>query len=632
MMITGKPTQTRIEQHMENNAQHLPHPLDKYLTKKIREKIEQDFYTKINEQARLDNALRDPDFKTNPLEHVIMLADHGIMHVRDVADRVLHILSAQNGIHFPERAFSRLELMKGYGVMIAYLHDIGMIDATIKGRDMHPEFSAHAVYNDKFEDDLNQIWEENSGNLPWHLAKLSYKGLLKQPPRTILREMLALTCAHSSYCISTSVLNHPDALRREMLEILSHSLPYLWYQKQLNLAREKLIQTAKDADNYDAVFTAEKQAQADLDSAMKTGQISEKLNSLVELYYKDFNHEAYQWLIDDHPEIQELREDVIDTLRVLRSANAFRQRGSRLRSSGNYQIFLDQVTGNAIYSIIHHDQTFLLEAKKTVVAGEANIAATDFTEEGDLRIAFHRGTFMDPAALERVTFNVAVTINNVQDEMIESYSRPEGAPSSADYHKKHDPVYILLESTDDNPHFTGLVAQQLEYLNPALKGRIILVPSLQNTSVLERDRYLQAKELDWSLKERHDLLEKIEKSGHKIEKMDVDLAFSNVKLTDLNAGDRLIEARAPSSFVYIPLSEGLIGYPADGYQPFYSHAWVPLGNIGVIRGDIRSATIIAEQKMQVLIVPKETYLKHWHFTYSEDEFIKLINDPTKFSK
>ncbi len=617
---------------MENNAQGTSHPLDKYLTKKIREKIEQDYYAKINEQARLDNALRDSDFKSNPLEHVIMLADHGIMHVRDVADRVLHILNTQNGIHFPQRSFNRLELMKGYGVMTAYLHDIGMVDASIKGRDMHSEYSAQAVYSDKFENDLNQIWEENSGNIPWHLAKLSYKGLLKQPPRTILREMLALTCAHSSYCISTIVLNHPEALRREMLEILSHSLSYLWYQKQLNFSRSKLVQTAKDADNFETVLADEKQAQSAMDDAMKAGQISEKLNNFLELYYKDFQHEAFQWLVDDNSEIQELREDIIDTLRVLRSANAFRQRGSRLRSSGNYQIFLDQVTGNAIYSIIHHDQTFLLEAKKTTVAGEANIAATDFTEEGDLRVAFHRGTFMDPSALERVTFNVAVAINGVQEEMIESFSRPEGSPASADYHKKHDPVYILLESTDDNPHFTALVAQQMEYLNPQLKGRILLVPSLQNTSGLERDRYLQAKELDWSLKEKHDLLEKIEKSGHKIEKMDPEQAFSNVKLIELNPRDKLIESGAPSSFVYIPLSEGLVGYPADGYQPFHSHAWVPLGNIGVIRGDIRSATIIAEQKMQLLIVPKETYLKHWHFTYSEDEFIKLINDPIKFNK
>ncbi len=617
---------------MENQAHNSSQLLDKYLTKKIREKIEQDYYSKINDQARLDNALRDPDFKTNPLEHVIMLADHGIMHVRDISERVLHILNTQNGIHFPLRAVNHLELMKGYGVMVSYLHDIGMVDTTIKGRDMHAEYSAHAVYGDKFEEDLNQIWEENSGNIPWHLAKLSYKGLLKQPPRTILREMLALTCAHSSYCISTTVLNHPDALRREMIEILSHSLPYLWYQKKLNFARAKLVQTEKNADNYQTVLNEEKQAQLDLENAMKTGQISEKINNFVELYYKDFTHEAYQWLVDEHTELQELRDDVIDTLRALRSANAFRQRGSRLRSSGNYQIFLDQVTGNAIYSIIHHDQNFLLEAKKTTIAGDANIAATDFTEDGDLRVAFHRGTFMDATALERVTFNVAVTINGLHEEMVESFSRPEGAPASADYHKKHQSINILLESTDDNPHFTSLIAQQLEYMDPSLKGKIILVPSLQNTSPLERDRYLQAKDLEWTFKEKQDLLEKIEKSGHKIEKMDPEDAFTNVKLSDLNPGERLIEAGASSSFVYVPLAEGLIGYPVDGYQPFYSHVWVPLGNIGVIRGDIRSATIIAEQKLQVLIIPKETYLKNWHFTYSEEEFVKLINDPTKFNK
>lgn len=609
---------------MDNEGQTTVSQLDKYLPEKIRHKIELDYYTKITEQARLEVIMRDPDFLQNPLDHITLLANHGIVHVRAVAMSVLNILNTMNGIHFPARLSNRLEFMKGYGVLVAFLHEIGMIDASIQGHDMHPEYSAQAIYGDLFDENLTRIWEENCGNIPWRLAKLSYQGLLHQPPKTILREMCALTCAHTPDCIPTSILSHPEALRREIQIILRHSLPYLWYQKQLNEARAKLVSMTHNSDQYESVVTAEKYAQAEFDKALASGKISDKNNSFLELYYKDFAKESFQWLVDEHPELQELRDDVIDTLRALRAANASRDHGLGLRSSGSYQIFLDQVTGNAIYSIALRDQTFLLESANTTVVGDVNITGTHFTEEGDLRIAFHRGLFMDPKAVERVSFNVAIVINEVQSNMIDAFARPEGTPTSADYHKKHQPVNLLLENTDDNPHFTAIVAQQLETLNPDLKHRIRLVPSLQEILPAERERYLAAKEVDWDLKTRIDVLQKISKSGHKIEKMDPNLAFSNVRTIDLLPGERLIEAGSRSSFVYIPLAEGLVGYPMEGFQPFYSHAWVPLGNIGVIRGDIRSATILAEQQLQLLIIPKETYLKYWHFTYTEEEFINLL--------
>lgn len=617
---------------MDNEGQNALAQLDRYLPEKIRHKLEQDYYTKITEQARLEVSMRDPDFLQNPLEHITLLANHSVIHVREVAISVLNILSTMNGIHFPARLPNRLEFMKGYAILIAYLHEIGMTDAIVQGHDMHSEYSAQATYADLFDDNLTKIWEDNCGNIPWRLAKLSYQGVLHQPPKTILREMCALTCAHTTKCISTDILSQPESLRREIQNILQHSLPYLWHQKQLNNARAKLISTAHNSDQYEAIVTAEKAAQSEFEQAIQSGKISEKNNSFLELYYKDFAKESFQWLVDSHPELQELRDDVIDAIRALRAANASRDKTLGLRSPGNFQIFLDQVTGNAIYSIGLVDQTFLLESSKTKVVGDVNINSIHFTEDGDIRVAFHRGMFMNTKAIESVSFNVAVVINEVQELMIDAFVRPQGSPSSADYHKKHAQVNLLLENTDDNPHFTARVAQELETLNPTLKNRIRLVPSLQEILPAEKERYLAAKEVDWDLKTRNEVLEKIAKSGHKIEKMDPNLAFSNVRIIDLLPGERLIEAGSRSSFVYIPLSDGLVGYPVGGFQPFYSHAWVPLGNIGVIRGDIRSATILAELQLQLLIIPKETYLKYWHFTYSEEEFTQLLKNSDKFKK
>jgi hypothetical protein len=68
------------------------------------------------------------------------------VQVRDVAWQILQVLKAINGVLIPPRDQSRMEyFMVGYGVMVAYLHDIGMADLTEFGRAMHPEFAAQAV-------------------------------------------------------------------------------------------------------------------------------------------------------------------------------------------------------------------------------------------------------------------------------------------------------------------------------------------------------------------------------------------------------------------------------------------------------------------------------------------------------
>ena len=79
-------------------------------------------------------------------------------------------------------------------------------------------------------------------------------------------------------------------------------------------------------------------------------------------HYHRFDEEAFQWLVSPHPAMQELVQDVIDTLRALRCADALRQRGTVLRTSGGYEIFMDQHTANAIFAFsLGGDRLYLLE-------------------------------------------------------------------------------------------------------------------------------------------------------------------------------------------------------------------------------------------------------------------------------
>ena len=92
----------------------------------------------------------------------------------------------------------------------------------------------------------------------------------------------------------------------------------------------------------------------------------------------------------------------------------------------------------------------------------------------------------------------------------------------------------------------------------------------------------------------------------------------------LRAGEILLKAGTTTRFVYIPLSEGLMGVPLGGYQPFVAPAWLPVGNTGVIRGAQRNATIYATCDPALLVIPQAVYLKAWHRPYQRAELVARL--------
>lgn len=593
-------------------------PLDRWVSAEIRSQIENRFYAKVNQQAAFEQLRQNPGFMATLRDHVGLFSDHGVVHVRDVAQQVLYVLEASQGILMPHRAPLQFARQCGYGVLIGYFHDIGMVDFSAVGRTMHPEFAAQAVFDPTLDALIEQIWNENSGNLAWHLSALARQSALIAKPQVILREMLALSMAHSKSKVPVTMLNDLATLRDTLQQAVQTNLTLLYLQQRLAKAKQQM--TVGETNRHEEQKKNLAAAEADL--ANYAGPCK---NPHVDRFYADFWQDSFAWMVADHPALQELVHDVVDTIRALRSADALRQRGTYLKTSGNYEVFVDRRTGNAVFALRHqNDKLFLLEIPEKISAGEANIAASELDAAGDLRINFHRGTFTAPEAINYAAECAALVVYDIQSDVIESFIRPPGDGGQLGL-KTAESVRILLEETEDNPEFVQLVSHYLSQLDPGLNGRIGIVPSLQACEASERARYLNGQIVDWSQLQRRELLQRMQASGHRAEMIDVQRGFEHVKLIRLEAGDILIHEGTPSTFVYVPLGEGLVIMPLGGYRAFDVQPWMPLGVTGVIQGAVRNATIVAEADLRLLMIPKNVYLQYWHQTHTPDSFRLAVN-------
>ena len=594
-----------------------------YLPEKVRNFIENNYYAKVNQQAQLDAVARDESFLKDPINHVALYTDHGVVHVRDVARNTLVVIDAIDGVLIPQRTPQRLSFMKGYGVMLAYNHDIGMREFSSFGRAMHPEFATQEVLSPAYDEIVETIWDENCGNVAWRLVNLVENNALNEDPQRVLRELLAMSVGHSKAKIPIEDLNDTERLRGAMMRSASVELHHLYHEQQVNKAERKLARAQESAD---ATHIKKREAALEHARAEQRAFLSRGVNRRYEgigRYYTDFERQAFQWIVSKHPDVQSLVSDVVDTVRALRAADALRQRGAVLKTSGSYQIFVDQNTANAIYALQKGSgELFLLEMNKTINAGEANIASSELTPTGDIRIACNRGSFSNPEATQRGAYNMAFVIDEIQQDIIDTFRRPDGAEEAV---KSSEDIRILIENTDDNIEFAEKVLVELGKIDPRLAKNSRIVPSLKNIAPDERDRYLEAREMDWEPDARHKLLMRVAESGHKMRNLDPDKAFTDVRLTRLKEGETLINAGAPPGFVYVPMEDGLLSTPLGGYQASSVKPWIPLGNIRVIRDAEQEAAITAEQAVELLMIPKETYLKHWHDAYDAKELSQQIS-------
>ena len=594
--------------------------LDRWLSPQTREAIEQRYYAEINKRARLETLSHDPSFlaalRTGE-PHVGLFSDHGIVHARDVAQQIVTVLERAHGLLIPRRPAWRFASMVGYGVLLAYLHDIGMIDFSAFGRAMHPEYAAQAVLSTEMDDLVAALWHENSGNLAWRLTQLAQVGALAEEPQMVLRELLALTIGHSKSKIPIELLNDRPALRHRLLAVAGADLRVLYYQQRADWARQRLYAARQAGDEVAAERWSTALAAAEREELAA--------RAAPERSRQPLSDDAFAWLVSAHPDVRALAEDAIDTVRALRAADSLRQRGLVLKTSGGYEMFISRVSGRAVYSLQANDgRLYLLEVPDPLSAGEAILAGSELDGNGDLRIAFHRGAFDTPAATD---YAVAVTAGSVDDiiqDTVISFQRAPGEP--AEGLKPAAEMRILLEETDDSAGFVARVRQRLIADAPGLRERVRLAPSLREVSERERALYLAGTPITWDRPTRQQFLDRLALSGQRCEGIDVEQAFADVRLARLRPGEVVIVAGAPAAFVYIPLGEGLRIVPLGGYDTIAARAWSPLGTTGVIRGAARNATVIADVVLEIMMIPKGVYMREWYRTHSPEDFLLLLED------
>lgn len=330
---------------------------------------------------------------------------------------------------------------------------------------------------------------------------------------------------------------------------------------------------------------------------------------ILSAYYHNIDQEAFLWL-DKNNDDKSISNALLTTTLIFHFLNQVDSLCGSKKMFGYYQRTLNIQSGNVIYSIPYSSQMFLLKGTSALIAGQANIDSVEFLSHGRLLISFKHGLFLDDAIISQVSFNVAFTINEALSPYFALISH----------------LTLLLETSHDNPQFAEMVKAEYSFLNPDIIDSVIVVPSLKSCSKIEKDRYLKFSNsgtiFTQELKDK--IINNIKLAGHKNSFVFPDIAFKNVKIIELKPGDKLITEGDSSVFVYIPFNEGISVSFKGNNTPFFPKPWIPIGHIGVLQNDKRTANIIAEKQVTLLMIPGDTYLQYWHIDYTLDELRKRL--------
>jgi hypothetical protein len=499
---------------------------------------------------------------------------------------------------------------------------------------VHPEFASQAVFDPAFDYVVDSIWQSDCGGIASRLRTLASAGALAQNPRLVLRELLAMANCHSKSKVPMAILNDERLLREHMQQTIGMDLQMLYQRYQAERAHAVLVRARQDerppaeiAQLSDGLRRAEA-ALAGLDPACEPAAAR---RASLGRNYADFRRDAFHWLVAEDAGVRALAADVVDTLRVLRCADALRQRGALLKTSGGYEIFVDQTSADVLFALRRGAEQLLLAALSVpIAAGEANLASSTLDHQGNLLISFHRGAFTSAEVVQRAASYAACAVHDIQADVIDTFQLQSAQEQNGvQTAPPTDTLQILLEEVDDNPAFAFLVREQLYALNPQLRGRVHVVPPNRPGRQApepsdEEARYAAAATLSWSRAEQRAAVARLARGGHTMAAVRLDAAFEQVRLIRLYAGETLIEAGTTARFVYVPLGEGLMGLPLGGYEPFAAPAWLPVGNTGVIRGAQRNASIYATCELTLLIIPHSVYLNAWHRPYQPAELIARL--------
>ncbi len=552
--------------------------LDPWIDLTTRLELERRYWDPIEATGSLEGLLADPDFAAAPGKHLSLFADHSATHARDVATRILAVLDDSNGTLFKHRDRASLDFMKAFGVWMAYLHDVGMVESTHEGRRQHARYAAQLVFRDEFKDMIE------CARAPGPLAD-RLRQVFGDDPEVIgvrLRELLAMSLCHSKSAMPTARLEDLPRLRQAMTVAVC-----------VDLAAQQAAQAAGG-----------EWADASLEDA------SEHVD-----HYVASGLDPFGWLGAPEGDERALVADVMDTVRALRVADALRQRGRDLRTSAGFEVFVDD-TGYAVFHLAAASSGVAvhLRVDSPMSVGEANIESATIESRGDLRVVLHRGAF-SPEARKRVAEACATVIADVAADVLDVF--PE-APDRQ----------ILIENHEDDHTIAHLVKAAMS-ADSVYGHRSVVVPSLANCSDEERRRYFRATPVTWPSAHADDLMRAMAGSGLRSSLLDTGRCFAGVRLAKVDAGDVLMHEGGPATFVYIPTLPGLELRPGGGFAARPLGAWRRLGATGVLRRGTRNSTIVAVEDLDVFMIPGDVYAAQWFRPYGVDDLdeIRALVDP-----
>ena len=554
--------------------------LDRFLSPEIRARLEERYWRPIERATIAESFMVDETFFADPGVHPGTFSDHGVVHVRDVARRAARLVGLLDGGLLPSRPVERRHLVEGSAVLMTYLHDIGMVAATPAGRRVHPQFAAQTALGVGFDDLAEQLWSTDAAGLRTRIEAVGL-ATAAVPGDVVLREVLALSLCHSKSAVPAQLLDDPAALRALMVRGAFTDL-----ERQTAVPRDAL---------WNEPF----------DSAAPAPFVTR---------YGDVTNEAFAWLVDARPAVREFVADVIDAIRVLRAADALRQRGTTQRTSAGYEICVDRRSGLAVMALRSRDRRFgaLLWLDKHHSIAEGNLRLVELTIGGSLRVAFHRGDFSDDGSIERVVMASATTIADVEADVLGSFRPPPGS-ARADR-------FVEVVPPPDNPAFATLVAAALEGHHPRLAGRTRLVDEPHPIPRIEvADWYRRGVAVTVDEPEIDRWFAELARHGLNLDTIDRRAALRDVRRSRLRAGEVVLSPRTAASVVVIPLEPGARVEPVGGYRAEQLHPWLPIGVTGVVRGAERNAAVIAEREVDVLAIPAERYLADWFRPYTPDQ-------------
>ena len=331
--------------------------LDAYLPRDVRTYLEERFWRPIEAQATLEVLRDDPEFLADPGRHPAIFADHGVVHVRDVAIGLTRLLDTINGVLVPRKRPGAAKFVQATWrrACLSPRHRHGRHDPVRTA--VHALFAAHAA----FGQDVNPLVEHllATGPVGTRLAEIADRAPFATPLEIVIREMLSMSVAHSKSAVPPAVLDDRRALRRLMQRVVSPTSPAFAPPATPDGGRQVAGAGRREHRAYD-------------DPA-----------------------QSFAWLSAEGGPHAELADDVVDALRVLRAADVLRQRGTVLRTSGGFELSIDAGTARAVCTLrpAAGDAAYVISYDDPRCAGEANISAAFVTPQGHLRIAFHRGGF-----------------------------------------------------------------------------------------------------------------------------------------------------------------------------------------------------------------------------------------------